>query len=358
MYGYDLIEEYESEEIKLGDLWATYMAADKYLVEELKEGLIVSSVSRLNRFTACILFDQFLKMPFEKIGSFVFKEKEAILNEFKKTIQAHSKAAFESESFLAIEADTLIQILRFEFLNLPELDVLKACLRWMNAEIVRLGLVPVAENKRKVFSSIKSFVRFTDLRDKELSDLSELKEVLSPDEYASLFLRLTGKCDQIAIKYKNERKVGRKVYEVKNNEFFSGGIIVNTTGKLRANKKVCITFIETSLPSRAENLKFRIFKEEQGEFVPLPFLESAPYLCNENWCLELERAFEIDPDLDYKFSLEFSYGKRGYSSKGSSFVTDDGQNKFELTLSDFGNYHCISGFNFCELSNFESAKSI
>ena len=152
--------------------------------------------------------------------------------------------------------------------------------------------------------------------------------------------------------------MGMKIYEVRNNESYPKYFnCSNTTGKLRANKKVCITSIETSLTNYANNLEFRIFKDERGEFVPLLFLEFEPYLGNEKWCLEPGRAFEIDPDLDYKFSLEFSSTRIGYPSKGSSFVTDDGQNKFELTLSDFGNYHCIKGFNFCELSNYESAKS-
>ena len=76
MYGFDLIREDGKGEMKPTEFWVTYLAADKYLVEELKDELIVGSVSRQNTRRPCLLCDQLLRMPFDKIGSFVSKEKE------------------------------------------------------------------------------------------------------------------------------------------------------------------------------------------------------------------------------------------------------------------------------------------
>ena len=357
MYGFDLTkgDGNDEEEMKPSDFWVTYLAADKYLVEELKDELILGSMNRLNKFNVCLLLDQFLKIPLDEIGGLVCKEKGAILNGFKKFIQAFSKDAFGSEAFNEIEKDTLIHLLSLEFLNLSETDVLNACLRWTNAEVKRQGLVATIENKQKVFSQVKHFVRFTDLEYDELSKLSELKEVLTRDELASLFLKLTGECDQIAIECKTERQKSRKVYEV---ESGSSSRLISVLYSefrisLRANRKVCITSIQTVLSSLDKNLELKVFKCEQGEFVPLAFLEFKKYLVNGDWCFEPGRALEIDSGVSYKFVFSFAKDSFYHLYTDSSFRAND---NIELSLSDFGKYHCIKRINFCEISNYENAK--
>ena len=358
MYGYDLSRVDGKGEMKPTDLWVTYMVADKYLVEELKFELILGTMTKLNKFNVCLLYDQFLEMPFDKIGGLIYEKTP--FKEFEKFIQAYSKAAFESESFLEIETETLVRILSFEFLNLPELDVLKACFRWVNAEIERLELVPTAENKRKVFVPIKSFVRLTDLGYEQFGELSELKEVLSPEEYASLLWRFAGKCDKIATECKTERKVGGKVYGVKIHPNYQNENVKrsNFTVILQANQKVCITSIQTTITSLTRSLELKVFKYEESmeNYVQLPFLEFATYLVEKKWCLEPGRALEIDPHVNYKFIFDFA--ERLLDCLAANyFVTYHSLDRFELSLKGFNNnnyndyYHCIAGLNFCRISN-------
>ena len=361
MYGYDLTKDdgMGEQKLKPGDLCVTYLAADKYLVEELKEELILGSLTRLNKFEVCLLFEQFLKISFDEIGEFVCKEKELILNEFKKYIQAYSEDAFGSESFTEIEEDTLIQLLRLEFLNLSESKVLNACLRWTDAEVKRQGLVATMENRQKVFSNIKPFVRLTDLDYDQLSELSSLKEVLTIDELASLHLNWTGGCDQIAIERRTERQKSRNVYKAHENSdsqfptMWVSEFSINLRSKF---KKVCITSIQTNL-SYISHLELKVFKFEQKELVPMPFLEFKKYLIGSEWCFEPGRALEIDPDVSYKFVFSFSKKSFRYLYRTTSFTTSMDGNRFDITLSDFGECHCIKSLNFCQISNYENATS-
>ena len=357
MYGYDLNKGNGSgeEEMKPGDLWVTYLAADKYLVEELKDDLMLGSMHRLNKFNVCLLFEQFLMIPLDEVKEFVCKEMEMILDELKKYIQAFSEDAFGSEYFTQIEEETLVHLLRLEFLNLPESDVLKACLRWTEAEIERQGLVSTIENRQKVFSKIKSFVRFTDLDFDQLSELSGLREVLTHDELASLHLKWTGKCNQIAIECRTERQKSRKIYEVNCGPlayFNRNKSLSEFSIKLISDRKVCITSIQTN-QSYISNLELKVFNWEQNERVPLAFLEFKRYLTDEGWCFEPRRALEIDSRV--KYELFFSFSKKEFYSiyKNKSF----GTNSFGFEFSEFGEAHCIKSFKFCEVSNYGNAKS-
>ena len=367
MYGYDLTkgDEKGEQELKPGDFWVTYLAADKYLVEKLKDELMLGSVYRQNKANVCLLFDQFLKIPFDEVGSFLREEKGTILNEFKKFIQAYSKDAFESESFTEIDEETLIELLRLEFLNLSESDVLKACLRWVNAEVEREGLVATSENKQKVFSQVKPFVRFIDLDYDQLTELGELKDVLPIEELASLFLKMSSLGNRVIIDCKTERQKGRKVYEVGRSslsqitwsnrpfkENFSRFSI-----NLRANQKVCITSIQTMLNTSVERLELKVFRCEQGGDVPLAFVEFTKYLLDGNWCFQPGRALEIDPSLSYKLVFNLVDKLFEYAYNTTSFSTIVGGDEFKFSLSEFGRYHCIKGFNFCQISNYENAKS-
>ena len=366
MYGYDLTkgDEKDEQELKPCDLWVTYMAADKYLVEGLKDELMLGSVYRLNKFNVCLLFDQFLKIPLDEVGSFLRKDKGALLNEFKKFIQVYSKDAFESESFLEIDEETLVELLKLEFLNMPETDVLRACLRWTDAEMKRQGLVATNENKRKVFSQVKPFVRFIDLNYDQLTELAELKDVLSIEELGSVFLKLTGGCDHISIDCKTERKKGRKVYEAIFDDGFSSidedYYVYKLSVNLKVNQKVCITSIQTYLKSSVSNLELKGFKQGQEEFVPLPFVEFKRHLVHGKWCFEPGRTLEIDPHVNYQLVFSFAAIELQfeYFSNSSSFSTRVGENKYHFSLRDFGKYHCIKSLHFCQISNYEKTKSV
>lgn len=345
--------------MKLSDLWVTYLAADKYLVEELRGELILGSMNRLNKFNVCLLYDQFLRIPFDDTGSLICRE--ATLNSLKKFIQAYSRDAFESESFTEIEEDTLVNLLGFEFLNMPESDVLNACLKWVNAQVERQGLVATAENKQKVFAPIKHFIRFTDLEDEQLGKMNELKEALSLDEFASLFLKLTKEWDQFSIEYKTERKKGKKIYSVSDSSssyFSPKKRFSELKVKLKSNQKVCITSIQL-LSNIPDNLKLKVFKYEpnEKEFVQLAFLEFTLYRVYGKQYLEPGRPLEIDLNVDYKFVFNFAEHEFCRLQTGTSFGTDVGQDRFSLMLSEFDVGHLIREFEFCQISNYETAKS-
>lgn len=354
MYGYELIKEDGKGELKTGDLCVTYLAADKYLVEELPGLLVWGSLNGMKKTNVCVLFNQFLKFPFK------LEENKVFLNMFNELVQAYSKDAFESESFSEIEEATLIHLLRLEFLNLPESNVLKACLRWTNAEVKRQGLVATKGNKQKVFSKVKPFVRFADLDLEELKEVGELKDVLPPDELTSLFSKLTGWCDRVAIECKTERQKGRKVYEVSGNLLSylkDGKCLSKISIGLITNRKVCITSIQTTLPILMKNLKLSVYDHKHGFSGPEVSAEFERYLMvDEKWRFEPKTAFVIEPDVSYQFVFTFGDGSIQYFYRDTIFETRLGE-YFKLTLSEFGEGHCIKSFTFCEISNYENANS-
>lgn len=139
--------------------------------------------------SACLLFDQLIKI--EK----TFGRKALLLplpmDYVKSKIEMNCVAAFASHSFEHIDQETLIQILKFDVLNIKETDLLKSCIRHVDVELKRLVLDPTADNKSTIFANVKNLIRFTDLDAMEFGKIAGIENYLSAVEISTIFLHLS-----------------------------------------------------------------------------------------------------------------------------------------------------------------------
>ena len=112
------------ELIDFSEIDSTYIAANKYLAFGLIKDLLENSLKISN---VCLAYDQLAKL---EIG-------DSLIRDFKHRITAWFSEACASDSFTQIGQDTLVCILKFDVLNISELDLLKACMRWTDNEVAK-----------------------------------------------------------------------------------------------------------------------------------------------------------------------------------------------------------------------------
>ena len=106
------------------------MAADKYIVYHLCDSLLKCIEENLDPANFCLIYDQLIKI--QKV-----KDVKSTLNYVKNLIGQCGQEAFKNKYFTQIDQDTLIDLLKMENLDISEIDALKACAKWVDAEISR-----------------------------------------------------------------------------------------------------------------------------------------------------------------------------------------------------------------------------
>ena len=84
--------------------------------------------------------------------------------------------------------------LKVNSLNVEEVDLLRACSKWIDAEIGRQMLEATSENKRKLFGPLKCLIDFSEMNITEVGKMGdELRNLLDDNEALPLFFHL---CDK------------------------------------------------------------------------------------------------------------------------------------------------------------------
>lgn len=347
---------YEVSDLDLSELYETYVAADKYQVNDLTD-LSEYVKTTLDASNCCLVYDQLLKLPNENVLK---------LNYVKRMIQLHAKKAFKSESFTKIHLKTLVSILELHHLNIDEIDILKTCLRWTEIECARRGMVAISENTREIFEPIKHLINFQSLRVEQLHNI-EFKRLLSDDEITSLL----NKSKERKIECRPFREPW-KLYAVQDSgeSYFSlykvahscapwldtcpRGMYGNSeqlskiSFRLKVNHPVWIESIYTHLPTNIKRLRLSIY--ENDEKVDLETTLDGPKT-TRRWNFRFEKCLQIEPNQDYKLKFEFQKFTFDDSSYKLSKKTelrlnddmDDMRTKFEV---DLRKYHCIHKIEF------------
>lgn len=323
------------EEISLAELYETYVAGDKYLVHDLNDRLIEFIESRLDASNCCIIYNELVKI----------REHDELLDKAKRLIRSDAKVAFGNELFESIDKDTLIDLLNFQWLNVREIDILESCLRWVEAKIEKLGLIPTNENKREVFSAIKFHIRFSELSAKELGTFAGIESLLTNEEIGALLLHLFNKSTKSSpVNCKTARKSIRAfTADGEDCEYLAHSSSEFIT-LLNVNRKVLIKRLCTSLTVDVTNLALSIYKDDEKlEFDQRRLLDE-----EDHWFFEFDHLLELDAGSDYKVLFEFDHFEFDQDTQLSDlnkFVSVEDHHEFVFTF-NFETLHCVKQIEF------------
>lgn len=166
------------------------------MVTGFTDSLIAYAEEQLNVNNCLILFDQLSKL-----------ELDELTNKVKRFIVTNANRIFKSVHFTEIDEDLLIKLLNFESLIIDEREIIDACIRWVNCELVRRNCKsPTPAAKREVSRTIKKHIKFSDLSFHEFGKCTEIDSLLTNEEIGSLYMHLINKFKTLTIECQTSRK--------------------------------------------------------------------------------------------------------------------------------------------------------
>lgn len=187
--------------IDLTELYSTWQAGDKYLVHRWDRSFFDYIKKSIRNTNICLVYDQLCRIQRDNV----------LLDYVKELLKEGALTFFKENYFLELNPEALIDILKIDCLNIAEIDIVIACFKSIERQIVKLDLQPTPENKQKLFEPLKPYIRFTDLLAYEVGKFDELKNLLTDQEIVSLFLHLFDKSKPISIEYLGPRILNENV---------------------------------------------------------------------------------------------------------------------------------------------------
>jgi hypothetical protein len=107
-------------------------------------------------------------------------------------IDLKTNEAVASDGFSDINQATLVQLLTREPLNVEEVDLFKAVLKWSEAECSRKGIEANAKNKRAAMGNAIYQIRFASMTLQDLAQNVSQSGILTPEEMLLFFEKFGG----------------------------------------------------------------------------------------------------------------------------------------------------------------------
>ena len=92
-------------------------------------------------------------------GATKFDEKELVKN-CLELIESNTRKAITSKDFKSISQTTLTTLLKLDHMNVSEVELFRAVLRWSDSQCSKKGMKPTSENKRSVIGDAIYHLRF------------------------------------------------------------------------------------------------------------------------------------------------------------------------------------------------------
>ena len=136
----------------------------------------------LNSHNACMLLFQ----------SRLFEETD-LTNRCWEVIDAQAKECLQSDGFIDIEYNTFQLVISRETLNVNEIFVFQAAVKWASAECKRQGIEDTSENKRTVLGDSLHKIRLSAMKLEEFANHVANSGILTLKETTEIFLYYTAK---------------------------------------------------------------------------------------------------------------------------------------------------------------------
>ena len=327
------------QEIDLAEMPPTFVAANKYLVCDLIRDL-ADHITRscLDVSNAFLIYDQLLQLAID----------DPLVNDIKFRIQTGFSEACADDIFNQIDKNTLIDILKFNWLNIAEMKLLKACLRRTDSEVARRHSTADQASKRATFESIKHLIRFGDLSLSDFGSVKEIQNYLTIEETASVRLYLSQRSNPIQIDYRSPRRPPPEVKIIKDIEIgrLDAFRARSLTTVIRSNRRICITSITTfGFTNYITGLNFGVYKDKK------PVSSDAKIVASPNQSYIIHLALLLEPNTPYELRFAFTFNSNhayhqvlGISNK-MTFNSDESGFEFKIEPNSLG-YHCIKSIGF------------
>ena len=288
MYGHKIGDDFNISEIA-----ETYAAADKYLVDGLNDVLFRYVKQNLDTFN-CLIYDQLIKNQVTN---------PLVLDHVKRFIKLNTKKVVENEFFTKINEDTLLDLLTMDELSFSEIELLKACDRWVNEQLLKKGLISNPENKREIFKPIKNYIKFSDFSFDQMKGFDEIYDLLTVEETASFFAHLLNESRPLSIECKTKRKT-INLYSIFSYLNYEPTILPHFHTSISANQTCFIQMITTSLNKDIDIHQLLI--EKNREKLELNFEKK---LIGNNWCFNFEDGFKMNSGVNYRLYFQLKQTK-------------------------------------------------
>lgn len=312
------------------ELYETYMAGKMFKIHNWFEATRDYLKNVIKKDNNIFVYDQIIRL---KTIDRLMDEK--LLNKLRNSID---ESSFKNENFKEISEDTLIDILRMNFLQVNEFIVLTSCLNW-----IRSNSRTIRDMKAK-FKLIRRFIRFSEISLKDLQEIKKLDWYLEDDEIGRLYLFLIDRQNRLSpFRCITSRKImhSSQFLETCFSSLPYGEYVTSFTVPLSADKNIFIKSIATMLPKSLKKLRFELSLE--GELLD----------CNVTKIFkwgELDLVFNNDLPIrsGFKYNLEFHFEPiyitniRMSRQKTSKLDTELAKIKFKLH-----SLHCIKKIDFC-----------
>ena len=107
-------------------------------------------------------------------------------------IDSQTSKVVASAAFTGVNQRTLTDFLKREPLNVKEVDLFKAVVKWSEAECSRKGIEASAKNKRTVIGNAIYEIHFTSMSLREFGQTVSQSGILTPDEMVLFYDRFSG----------------------------------------------------------------------------------------------------------------------------------------------------------------------
>ena len=156
--------------------------AKKYIVPSLAQKCIEFLEANLGAENAITVLQQAIQFDEKKL------EKKCW-----DLIDLKTSEAIASDAFTDITQATLTELLKRDSLNVKELDLFKAVLKWSEVECSRKGIEANAKNKRVGIGSAIYQIRFSSMTLQEFGQITSLQSgVLTPEELVFFYEKFSG----------------------------------------------------------------------------------------------------------------------------------------------------------------------
>ena len=333
LYGHKI-----GDDFNLSEIAETYTVADKYLVVGLNDVLFNHIKESLDIFNCCLIYDQLFKIQ---------KDDLPVLKHVKSFIKYNTKKVVEHEFFTKIDENTLLDLLMMDELSVSEIELLKACDRWVNEELLREGLISNTQNKREIFKPIKNYIKFSVLTIDQMKGFGEIYDLLPVEETSSFLAHLLNGSIQLPIECKTKRKT-INLYRIVSSLSNASINLSQFVTSISANQTCFIQMFSTSLHKSIAFLELSI--EKNGKELKLNFEKK---LIDDYWCFNFEDGFEMNSDVNYKLIFTFNQAYFGIAPNKLNNYTSLVQLKpnFVFNLTSSNDYHCIEKIDFYVYEN-------
>ncbi|CAB4031169.1 BTB POZ domain-containing 6-like [Paramuricea clavata] len=173
------------------NVFAILYLAKKYIVPSLKEKCANFLVENLNPENVLDVLDQVTRF-----------DEEDLKRHCWKVIQSHTSKVVASDNFNNISQGTLTKLLMHDNLNVPEVELFHAVLKWIDFQCSCKNLEPTSKNRRSVIGKAIYGLRFFSMSHKKFVKHVAKSGLLTSDELVPIYEKFLVGVDSPALKWK------------------------------------------------------------------------------------------------------------------------------------------------------------